>query len=140
MGNTLDLVVSLNSVDLPEEFEDNMEKWSKLVAHTLSLPTGKLPEEMIEEVEFCQKKTLSYFNLYSSKYMEDFEPFVGEFFQSIWNRLVEGRQVSQALMTPFMMAVELLLRSPRFRDEFKNEASLNALFERLILPGIALTD
>lgn len=39
-----------------------------------------------------------------------------------------------------MMAVELLLRSPRFRDEFKNPDSLGALFDRLILPGIALTD
>lgn len=38
VGNSLDLIVSLNSIDLPEEFEDNMGKWSKLIARTLNFP------------------------------------------------------------------------------------------------------
>lgn len=50
--------------------------------------------------------------------MEDFEPHVGEFFNSIWDRLMseDSSNLSGQLLSPFMMAVDLLLRSPSFRE------------------------
>ena len=95
-----------------------MGKWSKLIARTLNFPITGLDEQLVEFVQICQKRTLHFFNLYSGKYMEDFEPHVGEFFNSIWDRLMseDSSNLSGQLLSPFMMAVDLLLRSPSFRE------------------------
>lgn len=63
-----------------------MERWSKLIARTLNF---SVEEPFMELIQICQKKTLKFFNLYSGKYMEDFEPHVGDFFNSIWSRLMD---------------------------------------------------
>lgn len=93
-----DIFYSLNCVDLPAFFQDNIEAWftehKKFLNFESNLPSMQPetddPQPTI--VIKIQAAVLKNISLYSSKYEDFFEPFLPHFLQDTWNLLMKVSQ------------------------------------------------
>ncbi len=90
----LKIFYSLNSIDLPEYFEDHMQEWMSLFRKYLNYQTGYVqlvgsPDDekasLLDKVQTCICLNI---NLYLEKYEEEFSPFLSEFLTDVWTLLV----------------------------------------------------
>lgn len=81
---------SYNWLDLPEEFEDNMEAWMNQFAWSLEFnsPSIKAQDDSPGPMERLQASVIENLNLYAGKYDEEFEPYLGRFIQIVWQLLM----------------------------------------------------
>ena len=82
---------SLNWQDLPEFFEDNMERWmgpfAKLLAFTHPLLVDETEEERPGPLELLRAAVVENVNLYATKYEEEFQPHLNVFATGVWELL-----------------------------------------------------
>lgn len=84
---------SLNWLDIPEYFEDNLAKWAELFAkflqysNPLVIDAGEDKEP--GQIESLQTAILDNLNLYATKYEDVFQPYLELFTQLVWKRLME---------------------------------------------------
>lgn len=138
----------LSTVDLPEVFEDNLEKLMGYCHRYLDL---KLPgvqaaaeDDQPGPVESLHAAVLDVVGLYNDKYDEDFAPFLQTFVQDTWGLLAGTPRpvllssaldnvVSSALR--FLTSVASMLGNAKL---FEQEASMRAVLEGVVLPSIRL--
>lgn len=83
---------SLNSQDLPEFFEDNINTWmgafiQQLAADVPSLRTAD--DEDAGVLEHLRAQVCENICLYAKKYDEEFKPFMEQFVTAVWELLVK---------------------------------------------------
>eukprot|EP01035_Chromulina_nebulosa_P002761 gene2761-3763_t len=84
---------SLNWQDLPEFFEDNINNWMGEFAKYLAYKNPALENDDEESepgpIEKLKTAVLDNLNLYATKYEEEFDPFLKQFTQLVWQLLME---------------------------------------------------
>ena len=84
---------SLNWLDIPEYFEDNIAQWMNefgkflVYKNTLLVKTNEKDEP--GPIERIQTAIVENLNLYATKYEEEFAPYLGQFTKVIWQLLLE---------------------------------------------------
>lgn len=90
---------SLNSVDLPEFFEDNIQLWMQVHAELLgySAPVLADPDETQQPgpQETMRAAVLENLVLYVQRYDEEFEPYFKDFVQATWPLLSSGGHMNE---------------------------------------------
>jgi exportin-2 (importin alpha re-exporter) len=83
---------SLNWLDLPEVFEDNIEAWMTQFAWSLEYTNPMLEstsdQSEIGPIERLHSAIIENLNLYASKYDEEFTAYLSNFTQLIWKLLM----------------------------------------------------
>lgn len=83
---------SLNSQDLPEFFEDNMQTWMNAFHELLTIDVPSLHTSDDEEagvLEHLRSQICENIAMYAQKYDEEFRPFVQQFVTDVWELLVK---------------------------------------------------
>ncbi|CAG2168210.1 unnamed protein product [Oppiella nova] len=91
MKHFLNLLSADHKTDLPEFFEDNMEVWMKHFLNLLSADHKSLQTDSEEEagpIEQLKSQICDNIGMYASKYNEEFEPYLPGFVQSVWTLLI----------------------------------------------------
>ena len=132
---------SLNVQDLPEFFEDNMGVWMPNFLDLLSIENQLLNTDQDQEpglIEQLKSQICDNVSLYTSKYGEEFQPFLGQFVHSVWKLLtVTGRQVKyDLLVSNAMKFLTTAADRPQNKDLFEIPGILDSLCEKIIVPNM----
>jgi len=139
------LFYCLNYQDLPEFFEDSMERWMKpflmlIVTEFKALETDDTDEAgPLEKIrsQICDNVTL-----YAQKYDGEFAPFLPGFVEAIWNLLVStGIEVKHDLLVSnsinFLASV---CERPHYKDLFAAQDTLRNICQNVIVPNMMFRD
>jgi exportin-2 (importin alpha re-exporter) len=84
---------SLNWQDIPEYFEDNLDRWAAVFVKFLSYNNPCVIDEDEEDepgpIDNFQAAILDNLNIYAAKYEDVFQRYLGTFTQLVWKRLIE---------------------------------------------------
>lgn len=132
---------SLNTQDLPEFFEDNMETWMKhfhtlLMANVPLLNTNEKEEPgLMEQVksEICDNVTL-----YAQKYEEEFAPSLPTFVNDIWQLLINtGVEVKyDMLVSSAIKFLACVAERTAYKPLFETPGTLSSICEKVIVPNM----
>ncbi|XP_039257797.1 exportin-2-like [Styela clava] len=132
---------SLNYQDLPEFFEDNMDKWMPQF-HMLLTTDNKLlhtgDDEEAGYVELLKSQICDNVALYAQKYDEEFTKFLPQFVTAIWELLVNtGMQVKYDLLTSnaigFLTSVS---EKQQYKSLFEADGVLASICEKVVVPNM----
>jgi exportin-2 (importin alpha re-exporter) len=84
----LHIFYSLNSVELPEFFEDSMNSWMFYFKSLLDL------KDKSETVISCKTHVIKNITLYCEKYVADFQSYICPFFSLIWEQIEQSTMQS----------------------------------------------
>ncbi|GMI16271.1 hypothetical protein TrLO_g11928 [Triparma laevis f. longispina] len=131
---------SLNWLDLPEFFEDNVASWMGLFKSWLELTTSDEDEDEASEEEKVKKAVIENLNLYAGKDEECFTPFLGNFTEIIWKLLLEikaspGRDDLCCTSLKFLTA--LISRSI---NASVFEKALDDIISKIVIPNVAIRE
>uniref|UniRef100_A0A2P2I486 Exportin-2 n=1 Tax=Hirondellea gigas TaxID=1518452 RepID=A0A2P2I486_9CRUS len=137
------LFYALNSQDLPECFEDNMAVWMEHFLQLLNFTSPLLETQSDEDIgvlEQVKSQVCENISLYTSKYREEFEPYLEKFVTAVWGLLSTttlalkyDQMVSHAIQ--FLSCVAERDHSKKF---FESETVLSGICEKVILPNMHL--
>lgn len=132
---------SLNSQDLPEFFEDNMETWMKSF-HTLLVTSNELLHTRDDDepglLEQLKSQICDNIGLYAQKYDEEFQPYLPDFVTAVWSLLVStGSQVKYDLLVS--NAIQFLASVAdrnQYKNLFEDTNTMSSICEKVILPNM----
>ena len=141
----LKIFYCLNSVDLPEYFEDHMKEWMELFKKYLTLNTQN-PELIGDEdddkpsiLHRVQGLICQNINLYVEKYEEEFNPYLQVFLTDVWTLLMKNllsprydSLVSSAIK--FLTSVTTSIHYGLFKDP----QTLKGICENIVIPNMEL--
>jgi exportin-2 (importin alpha re-exporter) len=132
---------SLNSQDLPEFFEDNMQTWMKtfhelLVTDVPCLKTAD--DEEAGTLEMLRSQICDNITLYAQKYDEEFAPFMQQFVTAVWELLVNTGQQPKfdALVTNALHFLSTVAGRQQYRPLFQDPSVLASICEKVIVPNM----
>jgi len=140
---------SLNWQDLPEFFEDNMERWMAVFATLLAFTHRSLVEEEEEErpgpLELVRAAVVENLNLYATKYEEEFQPHLNTFATAVWELLkASGTTASQpkfdGLVTVSMRFLASLAGKRMHFALFNNTTLLRQIVEAIVVPNLTMRE
>eukprot|EP00624_Nannochloropsis_granulata_P000776 evm.model.NODE_13239_length_6809_cov_22.316198.1 len=140
---------SLNWQDLPEFFEDNMERWMAVFATLLGFTHRLLVDEEEEErpgpLELVRAAVVENLNLYATKYEEEFQPHLNTFATAVWELLkASGTTASQpkfdGLMTVSMRFLASLAGKQMHFALFNNPTLLRQIVEAIVVPNLTMRE
>ncbi|XP_001862266.2 exportin-2 [Culex quinquefasciatus] len=132
---------SLNSQDLPEFFEDNMETWMKAfhVMLTVDIPCLKTGEDEDAGVlEHLRSQVCENLCLYAQKYDEEFSPYMPQFVTAVWELLVNtGIQTKyDTLVSNALNFLSTVADRSHYRHLFEDPNVLASICEKVIIPNM----
>lgn len=132
---------SLNSQDLPEYFEDNMQTWMAafhqlLVNDVPCLKTSDDDEPGL--LEMLRSQICDNISLYAQKYDEEFAPFMQQFVTAVWELLVNTGQQPKydALVTNALQFLSTVAGRQQYRHLFEDPNVLASICEKVIVPNM----
>lgn len=132
---------SLNSQDLPEFFEDNMQTWmttfhTLLVTDVPCLKTNDDDEPGM--MEMLRSQICDNISLYAQKYDEEFAPFMQQFVTAVWELLVNTGQQPKydALVTNALQFLSTVAGRQQYRHLFEDPNVLASICEKVIVPNM----
>ena len=140
------LFFTLNFQDIPEAFEDRMPIWFGHF-HTLlgaaSLPALAADDEsapgLMEELktQICENV-----KLYTTKYDEEFNPYVGKFVEAIWSLLTttDISVKNDPLCSAAMKFLAGVCERPCHKALFENPQTLASICEKVVVPSCQLRE
>lgn len=135
--------LSLNSQDLPEFFEDNMETWMNAFHEMLTcdvpcLHTGE--DEEAGVLEHLRSQVCENLGLYAQKYDEEFGKYMSQFVTDVWELLVKtGIQTKyDALVSNALQFLSVVADRNHYRQLFEDPKVLASICEKVIIPNIDL--
>ena len=142
---------SLNWQDLPEFFEDHLAEWMGLFTTLMSpqLKVDQCPplasitcDDEPSPIEQVQSAIIDNLVLYSEKYEEEFQPYMGNFTQQIWTLLTQVRQVPRydGVVTTALRFFTSAVRKPWNKKLFEQQGFIQAICESVVIPGLRLRD
>ena len=136
MENVLEIFASLNVVDIPEYYQDNLQTWM-----------GGFFKLLLQPPEFPQTlKNLTCENLalYADKYQEVFEPYVTEAVTCVWTTLLglngDDDNKNDAIISSGIKFLSSAANTRWSNSPFENQEALRHIVEKLIIPNIQLRD
>lgn len=134
----------LNYQDLPEFFEDNMQKWMPRFHSLLTLENPLLVTDDDEPgvLEELRSQICDNIGLYAHKYEDEFQPFMQQFVTAVWNLLLAtGLNTKYDLLVS--NAIQFLASvadRPHYKHLFEDENVLSSICERVIVPNMEMRD
>ncbi len=140
---------SLNWQDIPEFFEDNMDRWmgpfAKLLGFTHRLLVDDGEEERPGPLELLRAAIVENVNLYATKYEEEFAPHLNTFATAVWD-LLKASGTSAAvpkfdgLMTVSMRFLASLASKQMHFALFNNPTLLRQIVEAIVVPNVTMRE
>lgn len=132
---------SLNAQDLPEFFEDNISVWMDNFLVLLSIDNKLLHTEESEEVgllEQLKSQICDNIGMYAQKYNEEFQGFLPQFVQTVWNLLINtGNEPKyDLLVSNAMNFLSIVADRNQYQDLFKAENVLDSISSKVIIPNM----
>lgn len=135
---------SLNSQDLPEEFEDNITIWMSnfmaLLVYDNQLLYSKGEEAgLLEQVK---SQVCDNISLYAQNYSEEFGDYLPQFVSAVWNLLVTTSLDSKydLLVSNAIQFLTAVVNRPQYRSLFEAKESLTVICEKIVIPNLFLRD
>ncbi|CAH2351879.1 importin alpha re-exporter [[Candida] railenensis] len=144
----IQIYYDLNCQDIPEFFEDNMNRGMAIMHKYLTLQTKLVtdPNDDDEVDVLIKIKTsiVELISLYISRYADIFEPLIESFITTVWNMLIgQGDDVYVTKQPKFDLCVVKSLsfltsvtKMATYSGLFNNESSIKEIIEKIILPNI----
>ncbi|XP_078362373.1 exportin-2-like isoform X2 [Oculina patagonica] len=132
---------SLNFQDLPEHFEENMEKWMKNFLILLTTDSKQLQLEETDEtgpLDLIKSQVCDNVALYAQKYDEDFENYLPKFVEAIWQLLVSTEKLAKHDIVVSNAIGFLASASERnhYKYLFEKQETLKSICENVVVPNI----
>lgn len=144
MEQLLEIFYSLNVVDIPEHYQDNIQVWLSGFLDLLSLPILKSSNtDEPGPIETLKTLACDNLSLYADKYQEPFEPFVGSSVKSVWSLLVSldlNESRFDLLVSAGIRFLSSAANTRWTQSPFEEQEALVQICEKLILPNIQLRD
>ena len=144
MENILEVFTSLNVVDIPEFYQDNLKVWMEGFFKLLSVvSSGKNAESEPGPWEAIKAFVCENLALYADKYQEVFEPFVTEAVRTVWSLLVSLDLNETKFDHLVASGIKFLSSTAHTRwssSPFEEKEALCQIVEKLIIPNIQLRD
>lgn len=132
---------SLIIQDLPEFFEDRLNEWLPIFLDLLTVQEKFVDSAVIEDMksEICEIASL-FVQRYSDA--ENFKDYTQKFAQNIWNLLVTTNQDPQndTLVSNAIRYLVTVAERPESRSMFQDDAVLNLLCQKVIIPNLTFRD
>ena len=135
---------SLNWQDLPEFFEDNINNWMGEFAKYLAYknPALENDEEDSEPgpIEKLKTAVLDNLNLYATKYEEEFDPFLKQFTQLVWQLLMEvGSQPKFDILATSAIKFLTTVSSKQMNVALFTEPVLRDIIQHIVVKNLTAT-
>jgi exportin-2 (importin alpha re-exporter) len=132
---------SLNSQDLPEFFEDNMNTWMTTFHELLTTDVPCLKTSDDDEagiMEMLRSQISDNITLYAQKYDEEFAPYMQQFVTAVWGLLVNTGQQPKydALVTNALQFLSTVASRQHYRHLFEDPNVLASICEKVIVPNM----
>ena len=143
MDQILEIFYSLNVVDIPEFYQDNINAWIGGFLEILRLSSNNKHLDEPGPIETLKTLACENLALYADKYQEPFEPFVGPSVKAVWSLLV-GLDLNENCFDLLVSAgIRFLSSAANTRwsqSPFEEQEALAQICEKLVLPNIQLRD
>ena len=141
----LDLFLSLNSQDIPEQFEDRIADYFTPFQALLRLPTPEpdmATSDQESEVDKVKALILDIVTLYATRYEEYFTQYMGSFVDIVWNLLTRlpSSSTYDHLVSTSIRFLTCVISQPRNKQLFNSADALMTVIQRVIVPQIKLRD
>lgn len=139
------LFFDLSCHDLPPMFEENLSGIASLLLKYLTYDNQLLHTDDDTEaglLEFCRAGIFEALTLYVQKYMDVFQPHVGQFVESSWNFLTTVGQETKydILVSKALQFLTSIAGMPEHATVFQAEGTLSQIIEKVILPNVSLRE
>lgn len=136
---------SLNWQDIPEYFEDNIKTWMEGFARMLNYKNPVLddPDEDDEPgaIEKVQAAVVENISLYVTKYEEEFGPYLGNFTQLVWQRLMElGPQPKYDVLATSLIKYLTSVCSKQMNVPLFTDQVLSEIVSNIVVRNLTATD
>lgn len=140
---TIKLFYDLSSQDLPPIFEDNLAGIASLLHKYLTYDNALLhtdDENDAGPLELVKSGIFEVLSFYVQKYEDAFGEHVEQFVGSSWNLLTAvGMETKyDILISKALQFLTSITRISRHVQAFNNEATMNQVVERVIIPNLTL--
>ncbi|KAL0258701.1 importin-alpha export receptor [Diplodia seriata] len=141
----LKLTVDLSCQDLPPQFDENLKGLSALLHKYLTYDNAALHTDDDTEagpLEFVKAGIFEILILYTQKYEDEFGQYLGSFIESSWNLLTNIGQETKydILVSKALQFLTSVTSNNAHAQLFNNEATLNQVVEKVILPNLSLRE
>jgi len=134
----------LNYQDLPEYFEDNMQKWMPRFHSLLTLENPLLVTDDDEPgvLEELRSQICDNIGLYAHKYEEEFQPFMQQFVTAVWNLLLTTglNNKYDLLVSNAIQFLASVADRPHYKNLFEDENVLSSICEKIIVPNMEMRE
>lgn len=132
---------SLNFQDLPEHFEENMEKWMKNFLILLTTDSKQLQVEDSDEAgpfDLIKSQICDNVALYAQKYDEDFESYLPKFVEAIWNLLVNTEKIAKhdIVVSNAIGFLASAAERNQYKYLFEKQETLKSICANVVIPNI----
>ncbi|KAJ5475856.1 CAS/CSEC-terminal [Penicillium sp. IBT 31633x] len=139
------LFYDLSCHDLPPMFEDNISAISAILLKYLTYDNQLLHTDDESEaglLEYVRAGIFEALTLYVQKYMDAFQPYVGQFIDSSWNFLTTIGQETKydILVSRALHFLTSVASMPEHAAAFQAEEILGQIVEKVILPNVSLRE
>lgn len=139
------LLYDLSCHDLAPVFEDNISALASLLLKYLTYDNQLLhvnDESEAGQLEFVRAGIFEVLVLYAQKYMDVFQPHIGQFVQSSWTLLTTiGPETKyDILVSRALQFLTSIASMPEHASVFQSEAILSQVIENVILPNVSLRE
>ncbi|XP_017854488.2 exportin-2 [Drosophila busckii] len=132
---------SLNSQDLPEFFEDNMNIWMNAFQEQLSCDVPCLRTDDDDDagvLEHLRSQVCENICLYARKYDEEFKPFMENFVKAVWELLVKTSLQTKydSLVSNALQFLSVVAERKHYHGIFENPETLARICEKVVIPNL----
>ena len=140
----VEVFLSLNSVDLPEIFEDTQKEWMTELHVFLGMSAeGLAPRDADQEscVDALKASVCEVINLYIEKNEEEFRDYLQTFVTAVWGLLMSvGPSTAQDRLTVTAIKFLTTVSKSVHHGLFSDEGTLKQICERVVLPNLQIRD
>jgi len=137
---------SLNSQDLPEEFEDRMKLWMPRLQELLVFENKHIESDATDdeptEIEHLKSSVIDSVNLYATRYDEEFSPFLESFVMKIWQLLMSAKQIPRfdSLVASGINFLTAISQRPQYKPIFGANDTVDQIFQNIVVPNSRLRE
>lgn len=147
-----EIFLSLTSIDVPQQFADNLAFWMNLLAKYLCYTTELTPlihgdDDMTSapgELSKIQASIIRVLSLFVRKYDEDVIPYIGGFLTNVWELLGRLAGMDSSVQIHFdtlvIEAMAFIAHAITGSHHSAFQGSLEDLGTNIILPNISFTE
>jgi exportin-2 (importin alpha re-exporter) len=138
----VEIFYTVNSINLVDFFENNIQAFMTILLFLLKFNHKAIQDSDEEKPDLSTRiKTtiVDVLNIYSEKYLEEFNPFLNEFTQTVWELLTKTstKVKYDGLMSKSLYFLTLVCKGPSHKL-FAQENTLRGICENIVIPNLTL--